>query len=131
MTFGERLALYRKKLNLTQRELAALVGMGVNTINNYERGLQSPYHREVYANLAEVLGVRVDDLICEEDDGSDHTRGKEEAMSLVEDIRGIFAGGTIQEEDRDEILIAMQELYWKAKFDHKRCPPKAHDPEED
>ncbi len=131
MTFGERVAILRKRMHVTQRELAKLVGMGVNTINNYERGLQRPHNREVYARLAEVLGVRVDDLICEDENLiRDPTlryqnKGKDDALALVEKIGDIFSNGSIDEDDRDAVMIAMEELYWEAKYGSRRCPPNA------
>ncbi len=42
MTFGEKLRFYRKKKGLTQAQLAALTGLGINTIINYEGGKTYP-----------------------------------------------------------------------------------------
>ena len=42
MTFGEKLKFYRKKKNITQRDLAKTAGLGFNTISNYERGQTYP-----------------------------------------------------------------------------------------
>ncbi|MBR7078552.1 MAG: helix-turn-helix transcriptional regulator, partial [Clostridia bacterium] len=47
MTFGEKLKFYRKKKNITQRDLAKTAGLGFNTISNYERGQTYPQNREI------------------------------------------------------------------------------------
>lgn len=62
MKFGEKLRKYRTDKNLTQAELAKLIGVGVNTICNYESGKTYPQNREVYKKLADVLGVDADHL---------------------------------------------------------------------
>ena len=39
MKFGEKLRKYRTDKNLTQAELAKLIGVGVNTICNYKKAI--------------------------------------------------------------------------------------------
>ena len=103
MKFGEKLRKYRTDKNLTQAELAKLIGVGVNTICNYESGKTYPQDREVYKKLADVLGVDADHLHNENDDfiesaqGKYGYRGKKQAMQLVEEMGGLFAGGELSD----------------------------------
>lgn len=132
MTFGEKLRKYRTEKRLSQAELAKLAGLGVNTISNYERGKTYPQNREVYKTLAEILGVDPDHLHNENDDFVEVAqqkygyRGKKQAMELVEQMGGMFAGGEMSEEDIDGVMKALQDLYWKAKEDNKKYTPKKY-----
>ena len=132
MTFGEKLRKYRTEKRLSQAELAKLAGLGVNTISNYESGKTYPQNREVYKTLAEILGVDPDHLHNENDDFVEVAqqkygyRGKKQAMELVEQMGGMFAGGEMSEEDIDGVMKALQDLYWKAKEDNKKYTPKQY-----
>ena len=123
MTFGEKLRKYRTEKRLSQAELAKLAGLGVNTISNYESGKTYPQNREVYKTLAEILGVDPDHLHNENDDFVEVAK---QAMELVEQMGGMFAGGEMSEEDIDGVMKALQDLYWKAKEDNKKYTPKKY-----
>ena len=56
-TFGERLKQTRKELDLTQTELAELVGCAPQGISFYENGEVVPKKAEIRNNLCDVLGV--------------------------------------------------------------------------
>ena len=53
---------YRKGLNLSQEELAALAGVTRQSINNYENAKTLPDSKTLSA-LARALGVKLDDLL--------------------------------------------------------------------
>lgn len=82
--------------------------------------------------LAEILGVDPDHLHNENDDFVEVAqqkygyRGKKQAMELVEQMGGMFAGGEMSEEDIDGVMKALQDLYWKAKEDNKKYTPKKY-----
>ena len=42
MTFGERVRIRRVELNMTRGDLAALLGLSVSAISNYENGVSFP-----------------------------------------------------------------------------------------
>lgn len=132
MTFGEKLRKYRKEKGLTQAELARKAGLGLKTISNYESGSTYPQNREVYKTLARILEVDSDELHNENDDFISAAqskygyRGKKQAMQLVEEMGGLFAGGEMSEEDMDGVMLAMQDLYWKAKKENKKYTPKKY-----
>ncbi len=132
MTFGEKLVYLRKKMKLTQQELAEKTNLKANTIANYEKGKTYPQNREVYSILAKALGVSVDELRNENDEFISAAGekfgygGKKQAMRLVEEMGGLFAGGELSDEDLDGVMKAFQDYYWKAKEDNKKYAPKKH-----
>jgi len=73
---GKRLAFYRKKRGLTQKELAEKIGIDRTVIANYEVGRAHIYD-EILARLSLVLNVSVDLLL-----GIKGSKNKEKPMSL-------------------------------------------------
>lgn len=132
MRFGEKLRKYRTEKGLTQTQLAEQVGVGLNTIANYEKGKTYPQNRDVYKKLAKVLEVDPDHLHNENDDFIEQARskygyrGKKQAMQLVEEMGGLFAGGELSEDDIDGVMRAMQDLYWKTKEENKKYTPNKY-----
>ena len=43
-----------------------------------------------------------------------------QAWNLVADVKALWAGGDMAEEDMDEIMRAMQEAYWEAKQNNRK-----------
>ena len=52
----------RKTLSITQRELAALSGIGINTLTKIERGAANP-SLKVIMNVLNTLGLEIDLII--------------------------------------------------------------------
>lgn len=74
----ERLTSARKRLHLSQAELAAAAGVSKNTVGNAETGRHRP--REVAA-LAAALGLSVDDLYVHDNDATETAEGVREAAA--------------------------------------------------
>lgn len=131
MAFKERLKEKRKEAGLSQAELAALVGVTSRTIQNYELGTRKPQNVEVVQKLADVLDTTTDYLLGNADrqilaayvrGGSKAARDVEE---LVSEISGLFAGGELDEEEKDAVMAALTRAYWDAKEDNKKYAPKS------
>ena len=61
MTLGERLAISRKRANVTQDDLATAVNVSAGTIGNWERGIADiPFSKACM--VADRLGVSLDEL---------------------------------------------------------------------
>lgn len=105
--FGKRLAHARAARNLTQRELADVVGITWSQISRYEAGKAKP-RLAVLMKLAEALGVDADQLTGNqaEEEGREVTlslTGREEAkieefasangLSFDEAVNQIIAAG--------------------------------------
>jgi transcriptional regulator with XRE-family HTH domain len=62
-SLGERILILRRRRGMTQRELAAAVGLNTNTIARVERGEVKDLIGQSIANLARVLETTTDFLL--------------------------------------------------------------------
>jgi len=63
MTLGERVLIYRRRRNLTQKELAEAIGIAQNTIARLEQGNITDLRGQVIAKLSKELKVSADYLL--------------------------------------------------------------------
>ena len=56
MTLGQRISLYRKKLNISQEELGARLGVSRQAVSKWETGTADPSTSNLLA-LAKLFGV--------------------------------------------------------------------------
>lgn len=63
---GEKIKLYRENKNMTQGEVAEILGVKAATISKYEAGTLEP-NIESLKRLAELFDVSVDELVKEDD----------------------------------------------------------------
>ena len=126
MNFNEKLKNARTAKGWSQIELADKTGISRRTIQNYELGTSLPKKRETYRILAGALDIDESVLLDENVDfvlraneqyGSHAMR---QAMDLVADVRALWAGGELEEEDMDEIMQALQDAYWDAKKQNRK-----------
>ena len=126
MEFKDRLKEARQKAGLSQAELARRAEITERTVQNYELGSRKPRNMEVAQKLADALEISVSYLL-----GSANThivtaydRGGASAArdveSLVSEISGLFAGGVLDEEEKDAVMAALTRAYWDAKEENKK-----------
>ncbi|HXT90928.1 MAG TPA: helix-turn-helix transcriptional regulator, partial [Trebonia sp.] len=65
---GERIAYHRKRLGLSQVELARLIGRSGNWLSQVERGVRTVDRMSVLHKAADVLGVPIAELRSTEPD---------------------------------------------------------------
>ena len=136
MQFGEKLKSLRSERNITQVDLAKAIGVSRRTYIAYEQEGRYPRKREVYFKLAEVLGCDPNYLLTEDEDfivsaAEQHgSRGKRQAAQLINELSGLFAGGELADEDKDEMMRAIQEAYWIAKENNRKFTRKDYRSEE-
>lgn len=121
--FGKRLAIARAKKNLTQRELADLVGITWSQISRYEAGKAKP-RLAVLLSLSESLDVSPDYLAgdSEDEDGrvitleltSQQTKALEdfadaEGLSFDAAVQKALGQGLKMKLDRDPDMLAQLE----------------------
>jgi transcriptional regulator with XRE-family HTH domain len=132
MAFAERLKEARKRKGITQAQLAKEVNMTARTIQNYELGTRKPQKYEVVERLAVALGVTADSLLnntdmliidAHEKGGSKSAR---DIKALVTEVTGLFAGGEIDDSEKDEIMQALNFAYWESKKKNKKYTPKKY-----
>lgn len=132
MELKDKLSRLRKIAGLTQIELGKKAGVTTRAIQNYESGSRIP-RLDVLSKLAYALEVDVDDLVSD----NEHfiikakekygSKGKVDAEELIQNANALFAGGDISEEDKANVMEALQEAYWKAKImNKKKYTPKKY-----
>ena len=62
MTLGQRISLYRKKLNVSQEELGARLGVSRQAVSKWETGTADPSTSNLLA-LAKLFGVSAEELL--------------------------------------------------------------------
>lgn len=132
MKFGEKLKKLRTEKNLTQKNVAAAIGVSQRTYVSYEQDGRYPRKRELYGKLAEVLGCETNYLMTEDEEfisaaaNQYGSRGKRQAEELVNELSGMFAGGELSESDMDAVMIALQKAYFDCKENNKKYIPKKY-----
>lgn len=121
MTFGEKFKEEREKRGLTQQEVADALNINRRMITRYENGLSFPRTRDAYKKIADFFQVDVNYLLTENDEfvvqASEQygSRGMKQAQQLIDGMSGLFAGGSLSEQDKDAVMKALQDIYWESK----------------
>lgn len=130
MTFAEKLRKARKDKKLSQSELAELVGVHYRTIQNWEKGHRKPSNFELLKKLADSLSVPAD-FLCSDVDILIMTAGEKggpraarDMEALITEVTGLFAGGELAEEDKDNLIAAFNKAYWIAKAENEKLADK-------
>ena len=110
MKFGEKLKQLRTEHGMTQGALAEKLGVSLRTLQNYETCKIYPKQSDIYGRIASLFGVSADYLLQD-----DAPPAHDQVDTLVAQMGSLFAGGSISEDDKDKVLFAITELYWKAK----------------
>lgn len=132
MKFGEKIKALRAERDLSQPELAKMVGVSTRTINGYENDNRYPRKRELYDKLAEALGVEPGYLTSEMESFEMEAyqkygaKGLNQAKELEEAVVGLYAGGTLKPEEMDAMMSAISAAYFKAKEAAKKYTPKKY-----
>lgn len=72
---GKFIAKLRKEKNMTQENLAEKMGVSINAVSKWERGLSFP-DVSLYKKLCKELGINIEELINGEKDKSDAAKEK-------------------------------------------------------
>ncbi len=131
MKFNERLKSIREEKCLTQQQLSDRSGVSVRTIQNYESGSYSPRFG-IVDKLAEALEVSSPELLGQSgmlvaeaaDQGGSKTA--REMAKLVEEVVGMFAGGTLPKEDKEAYMAAISKAYFESNKENKKYTPKKY-----
>lgn len=116
--FGKKVKELRIRNNLTQKELAKLLGISTRSLINYETGRCYPRQASVVAGLADILKVSADYLLSDEEVKEAARAEKTDARDadrLVKELSAMFAGGRLSDEDRDAAMEAIQQAYWDGR----------------
>lgn len=135
MTFSDKIKRSREVAQLTQTELADLVGVSQRTIASYESG-GAKARRSTIEKLARALKVSVkflSDDTCidpldeiEKDDYIEQARemygakGVRDMEELLRDNAALFAGGELTQEQKDAFFEAVMYAYVTSKEEAKK-----------
>lgn len=133
MAFADIIKKERAKLQMTQADFAKYIGVSHRSLQNYELGINHPRSREAYQKIATALGLDVNYLLTENEEfvlgiaeqyGS---RGAQGATKVLSDVKALFAGGEMAEEDMDVFMKAVQDAYWEVKkINKEKYTPKKY-----
>lgn len=132
MKFGEKLAECRKQANMTQKELGSIIGVSARSIINYEVNGSYPKKREIYTKLAETFKVDINYFLTEDEEFAIEAnekygaKGQKEAKQILDQTSALFAGGDLNENDRDSFFKVMTEIYFDAKEKAQKYTPNKY-----
>ena len=113
MEFCEKIRLLRRKAGMTQKQVAEKIGVTYRTYQNYEAGASLP-SGSVVSKLAAALGVSADTLL--RDGKATPAKAPDRKLNaLLTEMQALFAGGKLREEDKEYVLEALTEAYWRSK----------------
>ena len=129
-TFGEKVKDARSELNITQTELANMVGVSMRSIIAYEKNEKMP-RQGTLLKLSKALKVSVtflkdencDDPMCDYDkDGYIEQarmrygqKSADELEQIMNDTSALFAGGELSQEQKDAFFDAILTAYVMSK----------------
>ena len=135
MTFSEKIRSSREMLEISQTELAELVGVSRRTIVAYEAG-EANARKSTIAKLARVLKVStkfLSDENCndpladiDQDPYVEQARelygnvGARDMEALLRDNAALFAGGELSQDEKDAFFEAITQAYFASKNEAKR-----------
>lgn len=132
MAFGDRLRGLRITSGMSQQKLADEMKISLRTVQNYESGKRYPKNMGIVKRAADALCTTTDELLGEEDysllDAEERggIRARRDIQVLASQVAGLFAGGDLEEDDRDAAMRAITEAYWKAKEENQKYTPKKY-----
>ena len=135
MTFGEKFRAEREKKGLTQQQTADGLGINRRMITRYENGISFPRTRDAYKKIADFFETDINYLLTEDEafvmEASEQygSRGMKQAKELIDGMSGLFAGGTLSEQDKDAVMKALQDIYWESKARNASKPRRTPEPE--
>lgn len=122
MNFAQKLKKLRKSKNMTQQEAADAIGIAKRTYISYELDGRYPRKHELYEKIAGVFEVDKNYLLTEDEEFINAAaeqfgyRGQAQAIHLVSQLSGLFAGGQLSDEEADGVMIALQKAYFDRKL---------------
>ena len=132
MTFGEKVKTLRTTKKMSQAQLAQELGVALRTVSGWENQNRYPKKRELYQNLADILGCDISYLMSEEESfitkASEQygSRGAKQAQQILEQAAAMFAGGELSDEDKTAFMDEIQMLYLDSKQRAKKFTPKKY-----
>lgn len=115
MTFADRLSELRKEFNMTQKELADILGVSRGTIGMYEIGQRDP-DTETIIKIARIFNVTSDYLMGLSNNRKQSNQKEDEKLKTLEDYIEqaetlMLYGQVMDEKDKEALLTAIKVAY--------------------
>lgn len=121
MTFGEKVKMLRTENGLSQKEVAAKLGITVRAYQNYELQNVLPRKKHILDTLCEMYDVTKSQLLDDNDlfyiniREQYGARGEKQAKKILEEANAYLAGGDISDEDREVFMESFMRMYLRSK----------------
>lgn len=138
-TIGDKVKALRLSKKITLTELSRASGLSdraIRYIENNERQPSVEAIKKLSAALEVETGYFMDDDVFQEETAKEEilarakekygSHGMAQARRIYESARGLYAGGQLNEEERDEFRDLMMELFFETKEDAKKYTPKKY-----
>lgn len=128
---GDRIKTLRKQKQITQEELAKILGFGKSAISLYESGQRMP-DPGTLQKLADFFDVSVDYLLCRTDIKNPYINNEyrekfgitkkdlDQYENFIKHVEAFFMNDEVGEEDKEALFRDISELFWKAKEKNKK-----------
>lgn len=123
MHIGERIKVFRKKQQLTQKQLGEKVNKSPQVISNIERAYTPNLSHEDLLAISRALEISVETLLGTNDSKLPEPNPKKpkDLLKLLEEEQELAMNGEIlTEEDKEVIKSALEQGYYLAKRLNKR-----------
>lgn len=125
MYFAENLRVYRERMKLSRKEIAALLSISIQAYGHYENGEREP-KLEMLVKIATLLRVSIDDLLGYKVDTYEHYKAVFLAACPAYGIREQGDMVAIYSREQEESADAAP-LTWESEFDFVDPTPAPHE----
>lgn len=122
MKFSEKLRQVRTRAEERQEDLGAAIGITQRTIIMYESGERTPRDKNVYEKLAEHYNTPVEFWTEDKEDDAEkikeyykYRKAQNTAKRVIEDVKGLFSGGALSDEDKYKVIKALEQTFWEVE----------------
>lgn len=140
MEYSEKIKILRKRKGLSQEAFGKLIGVKIRSVAYYESRGRYP-EDEVFEKMADLFDVTVE-LLKDDKQSVEYTKeeifimdakaqygskGAKEAKKTIDNVRGLLAGGELNDKSKDAFFEVMQEIYFDSKERAKKYGKKKKD----
>ena len=112
---GDTIRKLRNSKKMTQRELACILHISTSTVGMYERNQRNP-DKDILIKIADYFGVSIDYLL-----GYEPLKQElNQFDKVMNEATSMFTDKEIPEEDKEKLMLALNELFWEAKQNNKK-----------
>lgn len=109
LPYPDLLKKYRLKVKLNQAQVADLVDVSLKTYKQYESGEIIPSYKRK-KQLGQLLKMP-ESIYAPKTE----REKQEELLTVLNDVKALFAGGSFSADDRDALMRHISEAYWEEK----------------